>query len=114
MRRGVRIRGEQRGDLGIVAPVADIDTRDALRLGSHINGGAEFLERAQIVDPQPYGVAVLLRELPGQAPAHADVAIVVDDAAENIPGGDGAHEVRQGRPEKADIVVGGLFYTDAL
>ena len=94
--------------------MADIDTRDALRFGSHINSGAEFLERAQIVDPQPDGVAVLLCELPGQAPAHADVAVVVDDAAEEIPGGDGAHGVKRGRPEKADIVVGGLFYTDAL
>jgi hypothetical protein len=51
--------------------------------------GADFRaqrpERRQIVDPQADGQALLARQLPRQTPAHADVAEIVDDVAENVP-----------------------------
>ncbi len=40
----------------------------------------------RIVHPQPQRHTVLVRQLSGQPPAHADVAIVVYHGAENIAG----------------------------
>ncbi len=58
-------------------------------------------------------MAVLLDQLPGQAPAHADVAVVVDDAAEEVPGREVAH-AWGGRGKWGDIVVRRLLYTCSL
>ncbi len=47
---------------------------------------AQSLERMQIVDEDAHLPAVFARELPREAPAHADVAEIVDHRAENIAG----------------------------
>jgi hypothetical protein len=41
-------------------------------------------QRRRIVHPQPHALSTL-GEVAGEAPAHADVAEVVDDAAEHVP-----------------------------
>jgi uracil-DNA glycosylase family 4 len=43
------------------------------------------MQRAQVVDPQAHGDLVLVRQLASEAPADANVAEVVDDAAEDVP-----------------------------
>src|SRR5690606_864187 len=58
------------------------------------------MEAAQVIDPQRDGHAVLVMQLSRQAPADADVAVVIDDLAEQREGQgvlvDG-HEVRTKR-----------------
>jgi hypothetical protein len=45
------------------------------------------VEGVEVIHPQAHRQAMLGHQLPGQAPGHADVAVVVDDAAEDVPGG---------------------------
>ena len=45
---------------------------------------AQLGQTAQIIHPQPHREAMLLRQLSRQPPAHADVAVVVDDVAEDV------------------------------
>jgi hypothetical protein len=75
----------------LVAPVPDRDGRDSLRLCVHRHCRANALETGQVVDPQRDRNVVLGLQLAGQAPADADVAVVVDDAAENGKGKGGGH-----------------------
>ena len=42
-------------------------------------------EALQVVDPEPDTLAVLACQLARQAPGDADVAVVVDDGAEDVP-----------------------------
>ncbi len=49
-------------------------------------------QRAGVVDPQPHRLAAR-GQVGRQAPAHADVAVVVDDATEDIPGRRCVHAV---------------------
>lgn len=48
---------------------------------------AQAHEGLQVIHPQAHGQVVLGHQLPGQAPGHADIAVVVDDRTEDIPGG---------------------------
>src|SRR5205085_1132315 len=42
-------------------------------------------EHRRVVDPKAYNLAVLAREASRQPPGHADVAVVVDDPAKDVP-----------------------------
>jgi hypothetical protein len=46
--------------------------------------GSQALEAGQVVHPQAHGQAMFVVQLAGQAPANADVAIVIDDAAKQV------------------------------
>jgi len=56
--------------------------------GRHLHAGVALgrhpAQRARIVHPQPHALPAL-GQVAGQPPAHADVAEVVDDAAEDVP-----------------------------
>ena len=60
--------------------------RTVWRARSSVERRAQLLERVQIVDEHAHLPAVLARELPREAPAHADVAEIVDHRAEDIAG----------------------------
>ncbi|MNC42562.1 hypothetical protein D3C75_913800 [compost metagenome] len=68
-------------------PLAHFHTVLPLLRGGGIGPGAHGRERIEVIHPQPHCQAVLGHQLPGQAPGHADIAVVVDDAAEDVPGG---------------------------
>ena len=74
--------------------MANLNTQNGLL---RIAGGdfrAQMLKNREIVDPQADREVVLGSQLPRQPPAHADVAEVVDDVAEDVPakgGGGGGH-----------------------
>jgi hypothetical protein len=44
------------------------------------------LKRAQVVYPQSHRDAVFVRHLACQTPGHADITVVIDDAAKDVPG----------------------------
>jgi hypothetical protein len=52
-----------------------------LRSASSVNLGTDALEAGQVVHPQGDRDAVLALQLPRQAPADADVAVVIDNTA---------------------------------
>jgi hypothetical protein len=67
-------------------PMLDRDAEHRLLRAGRVDLGAQLVKRAQIVDEHPHLPAVLGRELPREAPAHADVAEVVDHRAEDVAG----------------------------
>ena len=70
----------------LIFPVAHRDIGDLLRLAIDSHFRADALKTAQIVDPQCDADAMLLFQLTRQAPADADVAVVVDDFAKQGQG----------------------------
>ncbi len=60
----------------LVVPGQNLDARLA--------GGCHPLQGRGVVDPEPHLFAAI-GQLDRQPPAHADVAVVVDDLAENVP-----------------------------
>jgi hypothetical protein len=47
---------------------------------------ADAPESGKVIHPQTNLQAVLVRQLAGESPADTDVAVVIDNAAEDIPG----------------------------
>ncbi|EDT42722.1 hypothetical protein BamMEX5DRAFT_1539 [Burkholderia ambifaria MEX-5] len=76
------------GDLERVAhfrmPVFDHDAVDRLPARVGVDSRQQPRERVQVVDEEAHLPAVFVRELAGEAPAHADVAEVVDHGAEEV------------------------------
>ena len=66
-------------------PVADVDAVQLLLRQCRLQAGGDAGKAGQIVHPQAHREAVLVRQLPRQAPGDADVAVVVDHGAENVP-----------------------------
>ena len=68
-------------------------SRSTLASGVWVEVRAEPLKGVQVVNPQANRQRLFGRQLASQAPANADVAIVIDDVAENIPNrwADGMH-----------------------
>jgi hypothetical protein len=66
----------------LIAPVAHRHTGKLLFFGVDRNVRTNPLKALQIVYPQGDGDAMLLLQLPCQAPADTDVTIVIDDFAE--------------------------------
>jgi hypothetical protein len=69
-----------------IAPAAHRHAGRSLRIKRYVKRGTQACKRFEIVDPKPHADFMFRRELPRQPPAHADVAVVIDDAAKNIPG----------------------------
>src|SRR3989338_4155028 len=44
----------------------------------------QAVQTCQIIHPQPHAKTMLVCQLPRQPPAHADIAVVVDDVAEDV------------------------------
>ena len=85
------------GDFGKASrPLPDLDARQFLDRRRWVGRRTERPESVWIVDPQTDAQAVLSDELARQAPAHADVAEVVDDGAENVPLRGAGHGVGDG------------------
>ena len=76
------------------APVAHHDTIHRLCFREGIQARAEPLESLQIVNPKRDGDAMLAPQLARQAPADADVAVVVDDFAEQMKRLEGRHRAQ--------------------
>src|SRR5574340_1499511 len=55
----------------------------------------------QVVHPQPHGEAALTNQSARQAPGNADVAIIIDDVAEDVPGAHGVHATASRKTTKA-------------
>ena len=53
---------------------------------AEVNVLADAFETGQVVDPQADLQAIFRDQLPGKAPGNADVAVIVDDIAEDVPG----------------------------
>ena len=66
-------------------PVAHRDTLLRLDGKAGVDGRAEFTEADEIIRPQTHFQAMLGRQLASQSPADADIAKIIDDAAEDIP-----------------------------
>src|ERR1019366_6377489 len=75
-------------------PPPNFHTVAVLRLPSGDDIGTDFAEACEIVDPQADPQAALCGELPRQAPGNADIAVVVDHGAKNVPGAHGRHRRR--------------------
>ena len=74
------------------SPRYDVDAEQRLgATGAGVNLGRDEAKGMQIIHDQPHGPIVLRDELARQSPADADVAVVVDHAAEEI-NGDGHDE----------------------
>ena len=68
-------------------PLANLNPLLPLLRSADIRLGAQRHKRTQVIDPQPYALLMLGHQLPGQTPGHPDVAVIIDHAAKNIPGG---------------------------
>ncbi len=77
------IGGREIAQLGSVRGFFPCPHADAGPLALAGSGGHP-VQRAAVIHPEAHGMAAL-RKVSTQAPAHADVAIVVDDLAEHIP-----------------------------
>jgi len=75
------------GRLPLLWPLAHLDPLLPLARSIDIRLGAQRHERPQIIDPQPHALLMFGHQLPGQAPGHTNVAVVIDHTAKNIPGG---------------------------
>ncbi|GAB5099450.1 hypothetical protein YK56LOC_51670 [Caballeronia sp. HLA56] len=67
-----------------LAPVFDDDARRFLPRERDIDFRAQCVENLEIIDQQPHTPAVLAAQLAREPPAHADVAEIVDDRAEDV------------------------------
>ncbi|MCY1558580.1 hypothetical protein D9M68_955280 [compost metagenome] len=47
---------------------------------------AEPDKGVQVIHPQAHRHVMLSHQLPGQPPGHADIAVVIDNATEDVPG----------------------------
>lgn len=94
--------------------MANIYAQDALGIGLYVNSRADLLERVEIVYPQVDRMTVPLYKLTSQASADTNIAVVIDDTVEEIPGCSGAHAGQRGGQRRGwtGIVVGGLFHVD--
>jgi hypothetical protein len=72
-------------------PPAHFDAVDVLDRPAGIRRRRDELQRREVIDPQSHR-ARLRDEAPRQAPGDADVAVVVDDAAEKVPAARIGHE----------------------
>ena len=96
----------------LIAPMPHGDGAYALRFAVDRDFRANSLEAAQIVDPQSHGNAMLFCELSRQPPANADVAIVVDDFAEQGEGGGGrlrGHMVANSAVRRSNAASGAML-----
>jgi hypothetical protein len=75
------------------SPASNLHAVQSLGVAFGVDLRTDAAEGGQVVHPQSHRDAMLARQLPGQTPGHADVAVVVDDGAENVPG-HGVEEVR--------------------
>jgi hypothetical protein len=87
--------------VGRLVPVFDDDAVDRLARAIQRERWVQFLERMQVVDEHAHLPTVLARQLAREAPAHADVAEIVDYRAKDIAGdrcgcGDGLFGRRRG------------------
>ncbi|MNO70790.1 hypothetical protein D3C76_616860 [compost metagenome] len=78
-------------------PGANLDSRVRLPRQRGIGLGTEPDKGSQVVDPQAHLLAVLARQLAREPPGDADVAIVVDHSAEDIPARHLIHPSHTGR-----------------
>jgi hypothetical protein len=60
------------------------DTAYLLHSASRINVRTNLVETCQVIDPQCHIHRVFIDELARQAPRHADIAEVIDDAAKEV------------------------------
>jgi len=67
----------------LAAPVAHGDVLHGLRFGRRIDFRTDAAKTRQVIHPQRDRDPVLVAQLARQAPADADVAVVVDDLAED-------------------------------
>ena len=65
--------------------MTDLDSADLLPVGVGRYGGAEPRKTRQPVNPQADVDGMLIYQLSGQAPAGADIAIVIHDRTEDVP-----------------------------
>ena len=66
-------------------PRLDLHAVDALRPAQRVQRRRQPGKTGQIIHPQPHRFLAFVRQLARQPPGHADVTVVVDDRAENIP-----------------------------
>ena len=78
--------GERVSCVRRLVPALDRDAHRILTRKRHVDLGAERMEDLQIVDEKTHAPAVLRAQLPRETPAHANVAEVVDDCAEDVAG----------------------------
>ncbi len=62
-----------------------LDTFMPLLIGDSTATRAKPREGIEIIDPKPHTLAVLGHQLPRKTPGHADVPVVVDDDAKDVP-----------------------------
>ena len=67
-------------------PVPDFDRIDDLQLPCGINAAAEAVEAGKVVHPQADRLSPFRRQLARHTPTHADIAEIIDDRAEDVPG----------------------------
>lgn len=65
--------------------MADFHTRVPLNIMGQVKVGVHHFQAAQVIHPQANQQIVLVDKLPGQSPAHADVAEIINDPAEDVP-----------------------------
>ncbi|BAP79024.1 hypothetical protein MT1_1846 [Pseudomonas sp. MT-1] len=62
-----------------------LDTFMPLLIGGGAAARTKPSEGIEIIDPQPHALAVLCHQLPRKPPGHADVTVIVDDDAKDVP-----------------------------
>jgi hypothetical protein len=67
-------------------PANNLNALATLRGGIDFNRWRDKLKRTQVVHDQPHVATMLTRKLSCQAPADADIAVVIDYTAKNIYG----------------------------
>ncbi|MNZ66714.1 hypothetical protein D3C78_849450 [compost metagenome] len=65
--------------------MTDLHTLLPLLRNLGVSVRADARECAEVVHPQAHSHALFGHQLPGQAPGHADIAVVVDDTTEDVP-----------------------------
>lgn len=66
-------------------PVPHLDALMPLLVGLGTGARTEPREGIQIINPQAHLLPMLRHQLPSQAPGNADVTVVIDDYAEDVP-----------------------------
>jgi hypothetical protein len=62
-----------------------LDALDGLQVVGRVDLGAQLVQHREVVQPQPHALAVLGCHLARKPPRDADVAEIVDHAAEDVP-----------------------------
>ncbi|KPY51940.1 Uncharacterized protein ALO47_05041 [Pseudomonas syringae pv. ribicola] len=96
-RKGLDHAFRNLGTHPLFRPEADLNTFMPLLRDLSICLRTQASECRQIIDPQTYLQPMLGDQLASQSPCHADVAVVVDDAAKNVPRGFHPGSLRQSK-----------------